>query len=40
MRLRIRDLLGSAKHQLDYNNLHKDYRDVKAELINTVLKPI
>ena len=36
MRLRIRDLLANAKHQIDFNNLHKDYRDVKAELINTV----
>ena len=40
MRLRVRDLLANAKHQMEYNNLHKDYRDVKAELINTVFTSI
>jgi hypothetical protein len=36
MELKIRDLLSSAKRQLEYGFLHKDYRDVKGELINIV----
>lgn len=37
MELRVRELLQIAKSQMEYNNLHKDYRDVKSELINSVL---
>lgn len=37
MELKIRDLLSSAKRQLEYGFLHKDYRDVKGELINIFL---
>ena len=36
MELKIRDLLDTAKRQLEYGFLHKDYRDVKGELINIV----
>jgi len=37
LELRIRKLLNISKKQMEYNNLHKDYKDVKAELINTFL---
>jgi hypothetical protein len=37
MELKIRDLLDAAKRQLEYGFLHKDYRDVKGELINIFL---
>ncbi|CAK81876.1 unnamed protein product (macronuclear) [Paramecium tetraurelia] len=37
MQLKIRTLLEAAKGQIEYGQLHKEFKDVKAELINTFL---
>lgn len=38
MELKIRSLLKQAKGQIQFGELNKDFKDIKSELINTVLQ--
>jgi hypothetical protein len=37
MELKIRDLQAHAKVQIEYGMLHRDFRDIKGELLNMFL---